>query len=150
MTVFSPCRYFGVSLQCCSCPRRVCTLVGVCPHYYHGGLSNCHLHCVEAATEQGQACLQGSVFFYRRVFLYLFMVVFKNDTECDKCGVQLLESFIKRPIKGSDSIVVELLYCKCYKTQLTEQISISKQCNEEYLLFRLLLTLNRLHLCCVT
>lgn len=54
LTVF---RCFGVCLCCCGCPRRTGALVSVCPLYCLGGLSESHLHCVQAATEQGKACL---------------------------------------------------------------------------------------------
>lgn len=50
-------RCFGVCLHCCGCSRRTGALVRVCPLYYLGGLSDSHLHCVQAATEQGEARL---------------------------------------------------------------------------------------------
>lgn len=52
-------RGFGVCLQRGGCPRWVSDLVAVCPRCYPGSVSDPHFGCVETATEQGQARLQG-------------------------------------------------------------------------------------------
>lgn len=52
-------RCFGVCLQRSGCPRRAARLVAVGPQCHPGSVSDPHAGCVEAATEQGQARLQG-------------------------------------------------------------------------------------------
>lgn len=64
VSVFPRCRRPGVCLQHRSRSRRAADLGRVRPCCYRSALSNSHIDCLEAAAEQGQARLQGTVFAF--------------------------------------------------------------------------------------